>query len=50
MPYRIRSQNGALLEGVTDSNGRTALFTGDVPEQIELLYRKTDFSDDQGTD
>ncbi len=49
LPYRIRSQNGTLLEGVTDSHGRTALFAGDVPEQIELLYRKTDFSDDQGT-
>jgi uncharacterized protein involved in type VI secretion and phage assembly/uncharacterized protein (DUF2345 family) len=46
--YKIRSEDGVEVEGVTDEQGRTALFTSDKIEQIELLFVQHPFPEDEG--
>ncbi|WP_374586744.1 DUF2345 domain-containing protein, partial [Pseudoduganella sp.] len=47
--YKIRSADGVELEGVTDDEGRTLLFTSDKIESVELLHVQEEFSATEGT-
>jgi type VI secretion system secreted protein VgrG len=44
MRYRIKSENGHLIEGITDEQGRTELLSSEKIENIELLYASSDDS------
>ena len=48
MKYRIKSNDGVLIEGVTDDHGRTSLFTSDKIEDIELLFIEENHTEDEG--
>ncbi|MBX9902302.1 MAG: type VI secretion system tip protein VgrG [Burkholderiaceae bacterium] len=48
MKYRIKSNDGVLIEGVTDDHGRTSLFTSDKIEDIELLFIEENHAEDEG--
>jgi uncharacterized protein (DUF2345 family) len=48
MRYKIRSSDGAEIQGVTDEYGRTDIFTSDKVEKVELIYIDADFPDDEG--
>lgn len=48
MRYRIRSSDGVELEGMSDDEGKTQLFTSEKVESIELLFVQEEFPEDEG--
>lgn len=49
-PYVIQGASGLTLKGVTDEGGRTACFTSEIEEHVELLYALADMAEDEGGD
>lgn len=47
-PYVIRSSTGAELRGVTDADGRTSTFSGDIVEDIWVEYLPPEVDADEG--
>jgi type VI secretion system secreted protein VgrG len=39
MPYQILAEDGRVVEGMTDAEGRTSLFTSDKIVKVDLLYK-----------
>ncbi|GAA5175539.1 type VI secretion system Vgr family protein [Niveibacterium umoris] len=50
MTYRIRAEGGALIDGVTDDQGRTSLYKNDAIESVELLFIPHEHSNGEGGD
>ncbi|MDE2400989.1 MAG: type VI secretion system tip protein VgrG [Burkholderiales bacterium] len=50
MRYKIKAKGGPEIEGVTDSSGRTTLFSGSEVERLELHLIPVEHEDDLGTD
>ncbi|WP_338768323.1 type VI secretion system Vgr family protein [Massilia sp. METH4] len=48
VPYRLRSKDGVVMEGITDDEGRTAMFVSDKVEDVQLLVGYEDFPVDDG--
>ena len=42
MRYRIRSESGKVVSGVTDGEGKTVLFASEKIERVELLHTPSD--------
>ncbi|RQR56330.1 type VI secretion system tip protein VgrG [Burkholderia sp. Bp9125] len=42
MRYRIKSESGHVVDGVTDEQGRTELLSSEKIENVELLYAASD--------
>lgn len=45
MPYQIRAEDGRLIEGMTDDEGKTSLFTSEKIVKVDLLYRPGNHDD-----
>lgn len=45
MPYQIRAEDGRIIEGMTDDEGKTSLFTSEKIVKVDLLYRPGNHDD-----
>ena len=50
MRYKIKSQNGIEVAGITDDQGRTLLFAGEALESLTLHHVALTHDEDQGGD
>jgi type VI secretion system secreted protein VgrG len=48
MRYRLKSEAGIEIEGITDEYGRTALLTSDKVEKVELFFVPENHPEDEG--
>jgi type VI secretion system secreted protein VgrG len=50
MRYKIRAADGVEVEGITDEDGRTVLFTSEKIESVELHFVADTYPEEQGAD